>query len=488
MENKTKPNIILIILDSARAEAFSCYGNKLPTTPNIDKIAKEGILFKNAYSPASWTIPAHASLFTGTYWSTHNVENRNVEGKKMSKINYISSLNKENYETIIGSSNILLYSSKIAETFKKNINKRVSFNKINKINSKLEKLTFKEMENIKPFLFKSIFSLNLKDSIKYSKIFILKFYLWLLFLKKRLEKRDKRETKICINETIKKLNKLKKTNKPIFLFLNLMTTHYNYGHKLKHFKNLNFKNFFKIKFNRKLLQRNIEFKNPSKINKREISKKLMKKYYASINNADEKIGKIYDKLKKENLLDNTIFILTADHGDEFFEHEDLIFHGNCVYNNMIKIPLIMKFPDSFKLKGLEDKPVTLLDIFPTIFKKCNLNGIKSEGADIFSTKRKEIFSENMQQRTNKQYKIGKCIISKKFKYIKNDFSNDELYDIEIDPSERINLIKKYPKIAEKMKKDLVKWEKRKKQKIETMELDNLEKKELNKTLKSLGYI
>ena len=44
-KNLKKPNIILIVLDSARADVFSCYGNKLKTTPNIDKIAKEGMLF-----------------------------------------------------------------------------------------------------------------------------------------------------------------------------------------------------------------------------------------------------------------------------------------------------------------------------------------------------------------------------------------------------------------------------------------------------------
>ena len=63
----TKPNIVLIVMDTARAANFSCYGYPETTTPNIDKIAKEGTLYNYAISPSTWTLPSHASLFTGLY-------------------------------------------------------------------------------------------------------------------------------------------------------------------------------------------------------------------------------------------------------------------------------------------------------------------------------------------------------------------------------------------------------------------------------------
>lgn len=69
--SKKLPNIILIVLDTARAKSFSCYGYHRKTTPNIDRIAEEGVLYKWCFSPANWTIPSHASLFTGLYPSEH---------------------------------------------------------------------------------------------------------------------------------------------------------------------------------------------------------------------------------------------------------------------------------------------------------------------------------------------------------------------------------------------------------------------------------
>ncbi|HSJ53619.1 MAG TPA: sulfatase-like hydrolase/transferase, partial [Anaerolineae bacterium] len=63
----TRPNILLVVLDATRADACSCYGAAQPTTPNLDRLAAEGTLYEQAISPAPWTLPAFASLFTGYY-------------------------------------------------------------------------------------------------------------------------------------------------------------------------------------------------------------------------------------------------------------------------------------------------------------------------------------------------------------------------------------------------------------------------------------
>ncbi len=59
------PNIVLITLDTVRADHLSTYGYTRPTTPNLDRLATQGVLFENAYSPSSWTLAAHASMLTG---------------------------------------------------------------------------------------------------------------------------------------------------------------------------------------------------------------------------------------------------------------------------------------------------------------------------------------------------------------------------------------------------------------------------------------
>ena len=60
-----RPNLLLISIDSLRADHLSCYGYERETSPAIDRLASEGVLFEVAVSSTSWTLPAHASMFTG---------------------------------------------------------------------------------------------------------------------------------------------------------------------------------------------------------------------------------------------------------------------------------------------------------------------------------------------------------------------------------------------------------------------------------------
>lgn len=66
-----KPNVLIFMMDTQGARNMHCYGYRRPTTPNIDRIAAEGALFENHFVTAPWTLPVHASLFTGRYESGH---------------------------------------------------------------------------------------------------------------------------------------------------------------------------------------------------------------------------------------------------------------------------------------------------------------------------------------------------------------------------------------------------------------------------------
>src|SRR5690606_21279937 len=70
MTNK-KPNIILLVLDTHRVERMSMYGYAKDTTPELGRFAEEATVFDWAISPAGWTVPSHASMFTGLYPSVH---------------------------------------------------------------------------------------------------------------------------------------------------------------------------------------------------------------------------------------------------------------------------------------------------------------------------------------------------------------------------------------------------------------------------------
>lgn len=71
---KGEPNVILITLDTVRADHLSLYGYSRPTTPNIDRWARQGVVFENAMAPAPWTLASHASIFTGLLPHQHGAE------------------------------------------------------------------------------------------------------------------------------------------------------------------------------------------------------------------------------------------------------------------------------------------------------------------------------------------------------------------------------------------------------------------------------
>lgn len=69
-----RPNVLLVVIDTARADRLSVDGYARQTSPEIAKLAREGVVYEQAYTPAPWTLPAHASLFTGLYPSSHGAD------------------------------------------------------------------------------------------------------------------------------------------------------------------------------------------------------------------------------------------------------------------------------------------------------------------------------------------------------------------------------------------------------------------------------
>lgn len=71
-----KPNVVLLLIDTVRADHLSCYGYEKPTTPNIDQLAKEGLVYANCHAQALWTLPAMATIFTGVSQRAHGINTR----------------------------------------------------------------------------------------------------------------------------------------------------------------------------------------------------------------------------------------------------------------------------------------------------------------------------------------------------------------------------------------------------------------------------
>ena len=94
-----KPNIIFISIDTLRADRLACYGHKEIKTPNIDMIAKRGVLFSQAICQVPVTLPSHASMFTGLNPTSHNVRENGTFRLDDSEITLAEILKEDGYKT-----------------------------------------------------------------------------------------------------------------------------------------------------------------------------------------------------------------------------------------------------------------------------------------------------------------------------------------------------------------------------------------------------
>ena len=297
----------------------------------------------------------------------------------------------------------------------------------------------------------------------------------------------------------------KNKNKPFFAYLHFMDTHLHYDAP-EEFETI----FEPEKINSPItgLVDSFIIRALSEISLPALDKQhLMNLYDAEIRYFDYCFKSIIDDLKKFGIFDKTMIILTADHGEEFWEHSSFE-HGHSLYNEILNVPLIIKYALNLPVKRIKYF-VQLIDLFPTIL---SITQIKKDfvvrGKDLIpsifnnNTIKEEIFIEAMRYGSEK-----KAILKDGWKLIhdtgvKSEKSSDplggliqkinpkykegyELYNINQDFSEKNNLINNFPQIAIELKRALLKFRtnapllpKGKKTKL----------KEKLEDLKTLGYI
>jgi arylsulfatase A-like enzyme len=319
----TTPNIILISIDSLRSDHLSCYGYARETTPNIDKLSDKSTVFLNAVSTTSWTLPAHISMFTGLYSIQHGVI---YYGYALSKdIPTLPQILKDNgyYTFGIFSGPYLHPAFGFSRGFDeyKDCSSSVSF-----LNDDQKKY--------------------LKDDLAFNNNIHLRSH------------QDITGQKIY--DTFSKWFENRGKDKPIFSFIHCWDVHYDFIPPPP------FDSYFDPHYQGTLSPERYQ-SNP-RINPDMCSRDLehiIALYDGEIRWTDHIVGKILDLLKKSNMMKNTMIIITADHGEAFFEH-GFSCHNNNLFDEEIRIPMIVYYPEKFP--GLKiKKQVSIIDILPTIF-------------------------------------------------------------------------------------------------------------------------
>ena len=279
---------------------------------------------------------------------------------------------------------------------------------------------------------------------------------WSYILIKKILKRDPKLNFPKPNETLDlAISKIKQAKKPFFMFLHFEDVHYPWattptpnviGGKTKNFLN----NEIKDTPQRKYVQRRMFNTNTKTFEEVEA------KYNHALKSVDSEIGRLHSFLKQENLWENTILILLADHGFSISEHGIYLNHTG-LYDESIHVPLMMHIP------GIAPRKITELvqniDIAPTILELLEMKNQKIDGKSLLKLIkegipiRKKIFSfdSSCKDRWCVRNKTKKKIFAKEKKCYACKSEHGEVveeYNLEKDPNELKNLANKEQKPEE----------------------------------------
>lgn len=453
---ESRPNIILIVVDDLRWDEFSAGGHPYLKTPNIDRLAKEGALFENAYHVCPLCSPNRASILTGQYPSRHGIID-NVARDKASHLlqTFPIELRKAGYET----GHVGKWHMGNDATPRPGYDYWVAFPGQGRI--------------INPILNEN------------GRVDTVKGYV----------------TDILTDRAISFIDK--KRNKPFFLYLGHKAVHpdakqlndgsldINYGAKFIPAPQYDGKYdgaIFKRKKNyidnynqidtQIITGHFLADKNSAKTRKQFgnmlddfTTEETIRKRSEMILSVDESVGKILKQLEKQKILDHTCIIFTSDNGYFFGEH-GLSIERRLPYEESVKAPLLIRYPPLIKPGTREKAFVVSIDYAPTILA---LGGVKPgpgiQGRSILPLLKGN--SKNWRHSFMMEYygfenpfpwlidSDYKALRNEQYKYIHwIKFSGkDELYDLKNDPFELNNLYNDptYKKIAARMQKELSKY-------------------------------
>jgi arylsulfatase A-like enzyme len=213
-------------------------------------------------------------------------------------------------------------------------------------------------------------------------------------------------------------------------------------------------------------------------------------YDGGIAYIDAQIGKVVDWLKREKAYDNTMIVVTSDHGESFGERRR-VGHANGAYQNLLHVPLLVKYANSAQ-HGIEPRPVSLIDVAPSILAAVQaavpptMQGKNLAGAAEPRVLYGETFPCPVIQPPECPYGCSaKAIFEWPMKYLTSSSGKRGLYDLSVDPNEQHNLLIQQQERAAQLDGALTSWSKNlPKQTRQDKKMDA----EKLKQLKGLGYI
>ena len=365
-----KPNIVFVVLDTHRRDRFGCYGYPRGTTPNLDAFAQEATVFENAIAPAQWTIPSHASMFSGEPTSTHmTVQSGDVLDRRFKTL--AEHLCANGYRTIGFCNNPLV--GVINNGFKRGFETFYNYGgAIPSVPAKPSRRVFAPLsavwERYTQLLRKIAYPIQ-NAFANSSRIFaaaLNPFWvpLWTRFA------RFKGDTPGSIRDVTDfiKQQMSECQEQPYFLFFNLMETHLPFSAPdrfVRGFAPSVLEKRAARDFMRSFNTHAARWITPMDGPFPELEAQVLSEMYdAEVAYQDELLAEFLAVLDLPEHRANTMVVFVADHGEMLGEHQ-LMGHAFGVYQELIHVPLFVRFPGQMTGCRISD-PVCATRLFHTV--------------------------------------------------------------------------------------------------------------------------
>jgi arylsulfatase A-like enzyme len=414
-------NVVLIVWDTVRASNTSLHGFQRDTTPNLAKWARKGVWYERAMAPAPWTFPSHCSFFTGQWPFRLNSQWKNtldtsdstlaeyLRARGYQTTGFVANTECCNYETGLGRG--FAHFEDYATTPQAIVGRTVA-----------GKWALEHLLSFGDYYEKK----------------------WI-----GLQSRGAR----AINDAFLDWLGRRRTDRPFFAFLNFFDAHAPYIPPAGHVGRFGIRpassRDYQVLVDFVLMNKNV-------ISKKEF---LLGRdcYHDCIAFLDDQLGRLLDALEGQGLLGNTDLIITSDHGEEFGEHA---FFGHAHNTNLdaIGVPLVILSPRAPSGQVVYD-PVSLCDLPATVVEMLGLSqGSPFPGRSLTAywgqragqpsvitspalTEQAEAAAFQAQSRPSREHPgFQMSLVASDHHYIRHGMGLEQLYDLRVDPLERVNLM------------------------------------------------
>ncbi len=415
-ESSPRPNVLFISLDTVRADHMSLYGYARPTTPRLQAFAQDASVYNHAVSVADMTLASHASMFTGMYPRRHGAHYQPDQpfGRAMPDVPTLA-------ETLSSRG----YASRGVVANYAYLHPLFGFRR-----------------GFQTYDYRSPVQLFDPNGTFYLRRVVRSAADWVV----PMEQFDRlcRSAGEINHEVFPMLEKFAQRKRPFFLFLNYMDVH------APRMPPAEFKDRFPGRDPHLTSQKYYAIVKDVMRQKRALlpreRESAIALYDGSLAYLDDQIGQLIDRLKTLGIYENTMIVITSDHGEAFGER-DLMEHSVSVYQDQISVPLLIKFPNTHAARQLEET-VSHVDLLPTILNAVGLpvpegmQGLDLRGMNGAGSRNviSESFRNAMFVDWNRRFnRTETSMVSGRMKLIVSTAGKRELYDLAVDPQERTNL-------------------------------------------------